>query len=178
MYYTGIVSKQILIVLLMVAAIGGYLLFGKYLNNLNKPTTQTNSTQTATTSAETADWKTYTNTEAKVSFQYPLDWTVKGGETPKNADYKIILLEGKEGKISIDYGTGFGGACPAGYEDFNIGNAQTQACHTIKDNGSEEWSLGFIKNNINYGGFVTVNSPYKDNRDLVLNLLTTFKFIP
>lgn len=132
-------------------------------------------------SVDTSNWKTYTNTEAKVSFQYPLAWTVKE-ETPNNAGYKVISIEGKEGKVQIDYGTGFGGACPAGYEDLNIGNAQTQACHIVKDNGSEEWSLSDMEknnvkfNNIYYGGFVTVNSPYEDNRDLVLNLLSTFKF--
>lgn len=130
--------------------------------------------------ADTANWKTYTSTEAKVSFAYPSDWAVKEED---HGEYKRISIEGKEGDIALDYGSGFGGACltESGYEDFKIGNAQTQACHEIyKD--AEKWSLSNMKkdgvnfNNINYSGFVTANAPYKDNRDLILKILSTLKF--
>ena len=180
-----------LILIALLVAIGGYFLYQQQ----TKFTPVTPPVQTATqpspTSNETAneakslsyeDWKTYTNTEAKVSFQYPLEWTVK--EEQPDVESKRIAIEGKEGKILLDYGSGFGGGCPAGYEDFKVGNAQTQACHEIMDDGSEEWSLSNMKkdkvdfNDVDYSGFITVNAPYKDNRDAVLKILSTFKFTP
>lgn len=141
--------------------------------------TPTPKDETADPDSIGADWKTYTNTEAKVSLQYPSSWTIK---EDTNVEYKTISIVGKEGNISLLYGGGFGGACPSGYEDFKVGNAQTQACHSTPADGSERWSLSSMKkdnvnfNNIDYSGFVTVSSPYKENRDSILKILSTFKF--
>ncbi len=170
----------LILIALIVIAVGGYLLYQQQTKSTSVTPPAQTATQPSPASNETTNWKTYTNTEAKVSFQYPLDWTVK--EEQPSTDYKRISIQGKQGEILLDYGTGFGGACQSAYEDFNIGNAQTQACHSTPADGSERWSLSAMKKNnvnfnkIDYSGFVMANSPYKDNRDLILKILSTFKF--
>lgn len=169
-----------LILVTLVVILGGYFLYQQQTKSTQAIPLDQTTTQPSPTANETANWKTYTNTEAKVSFQYPLDWTVKE-ETP-NVEYKRISIVGKEGQILLDYGAGFGGSCQTAYEDFNIGNAQTQACHSTPSDGSEKWSLSTMKkdnvnfNTISYSGSVVASSPYKDNRDLILKILSTFKF--
>ena len=166
----------LILVLAVVIALGGYFLYQQQTKSILTIPVDEN----ANPDSIWANRKTYTNTQAKVSFEYPGDWTVKLDAS--NNEYKRISAEGKEGKIFLDYGAGFGGACPSGYEDFKVGNAQTQACHTIEADGSEKWSLSTMKknnvnfNDISYEGLVTATTPYKDNRDVILKILSTFKF--
>lgn len=63
----------ILIVILITLGVGGYLLFQKQV----KPVVVPQQTAQSTTSAETASWKTYTNTEVGFSIKYPNDILVQ-----------------------------------------------------------------------------------------------------
>lgn len=70
----------IIIVLLIAAAIGGFLIYSGKIN-LNQTTTQVaqpsptpGASGVPTGDAETANWKTYTNSEYKFSFKYPENW--------------------------------------------------------------------------------------------------------
>lgn len=81
----------ILIVLLITAVVGGYLIYQKQFKPVTvpqvavKPSPTPVSTAIATSSAEAANWKTYTN--YGISFEYPASWKVK--EYPLNSDKGI-----------------------------------------------------------------------------------------
>lgn len=122
---------------------------------------------------ERTNWRSYTNTEAKFTFQHPLDWTVME-ET--HGEYKRVLAKGNQGQITIDFGTGFGGYCQTEWTEFKLGNINNRACHFIQD-GIENWNLeGFKRDNLGFAGFIQANSPYADNRDVILKILSTFEF--
>lgn len=70
----------ILIVVMIAALVGGYLLYQNQTKPTPLPTTQLTSTPTSspesTNSAETTNWKTYTNKDNYFSFKYPPMFTV------------------------------------------------------------------------------------------------------
>lgn len=125
---------------------------------------------------KTANWKTYTNAEAKISIETPSEWKITE-ETP-NVEYKGILLQGKEGQVGIRWGAGFGGACPQGYESLKLYSQTVDACRNIANDGTERWSLSIGKvNNIDYSGNATANEPYASTREVILKILSTLQFL-
>lgn len=82
--------SALIIVILVALAVGGYLVYQKYLNSVSvpQPTSQPVSTPAAivftnesTSSAETANWKTYTNQIQQFLIKYPDNKKVEIRET-------------------------------------------------------------------------------------------------
>src|SRR5436190_18623568 len=82
------------------------------------PSTTDNSTQAPSTGIE-ATWKTYTNAEVGFSIQYPSNWQEETVPN-ENPNMHNIDLKGPEGEVELEWGTGFGGACPGGYQPMEI----------------------------------------------------------
>ena len=61
-------------------------------------------------------WQTYTN-PLGFSISYPATWSQE--ELPQQAGETIhtVTLQGAEGEVDLQWGVGFGGACPQGYHD-------------------------------------------------------------
>ncbi len=80
MFQKGLAS--ILIVLLIAAAVGGYLVYSGKISLPQKQVTQTSKSDASpapTGVDETANWKTYTNTKYGYSVKYPPDWSSGDG---------------------------------------------------------------------------------------------------
>lgn len=87
----------LILLLIAIIALGGYVLWTKYLNNSN---TNVNPSPVAVvtaspTSDPTMNWKTYTNSELGIFFKYPAGWEVFDGKfidtTPLKPD-KLIAI--------------------------------------------------------------------------------------
>ncbi|OGE18747.1 hypothetical protein A3J19_03145 [Candidatus Daviesbacteria bacterium RIFCSPLOWO2_02_FULL_41_8] len=92
----------ILIVVLMAAlAVGGYLIYSQLPKpiapprSITQPTLSPSSIPESSNSAETANWKTYTNTKYGFYFNYPQDFSIK-----KVAE-RIFFIENKEKKSFV-----------------------------------------------------------------------------
>ncbi len=101
----------IILVLIMVTVIGiiggGYLVYRKYLNPLYLPKHDNppinweavqNSNPESSSSAETANWKTYTNNKFGFTIQYPENWEIEG-DNPIKVDIVISSLDNSSNLI-------------------------------------------------------------------------------
>ena len=70
----GFVSFLLIVLVLVGAAVAGYLYLGKNFSQFSLPTPKTLITPTPSSSDPTANWKTYTNKEIGISFKYPSEW--------------------------------------------------------------------------------------------------------
>lgn len=169
---------KILSIGLGIVGIGITIIIGGYILGEKKTQTPVQKVTAQPSPADaTANWKTYTNTDAKISIETPAEWKVT--EEKPNAEYKGILLEGKEGQVGIRWGAGFGGGCPRpqNQRTLKLYNETVHVCDVIDDKDTEHWSLFIGKiNNIGYSGYATANKPYSSNRVLVLKILSTLKF--
>ncbi len=94
----------ILIVLILAALVGGYLVYQNYPKptSSSKPTNQPSPTPDASPApngaGETATWKTYTNNQLSISFEYSPNWVVKETNDktleikPKNYNQGISIV--------------------------------------------------------------------------------------
>lgn len=100
---------------LIALGVFGVLAYQKYF--VNKPTTDISSPTPVAlaTPDSTADWKTYTSKQEKISFKYPSTWKVVTpavGST--NPDGDALTIQSPSGKIKINWVSfvdGLGGAC-------------------------------------------------------------------
>ena len=124
------------------------------------------------------DWKTYENRQGGFSLQYPPDWKVEEYNNDPSGT-KYIILSGSQGRIDIDYVNGKYTECSNGQMvTMNLGGQQFDVCHYFIENISESWGFQAKKHgNASIGLSVGVNAPYDSNRDVILNILSTFRFI-
>ncbi len=108
-FHTHKVFAAIGIILIVIIMIGGgiwYYLVGRYLagNDLGDATykTATASAKTASKSADTSDWKTYTDQSAQLSLKYPTDWDVKINEDKSSMPDFFFSLHTKNNISSIN----------------------------------------------------------------------------
>jgi len=155
-----------------------YFLFNKNGYNYNTQKYQNNYQNQ---DSDVKDWKEYSSEEGGFSLKYPADWTIDDRTGEGSLEYgppKSVTFLGKQGRLQVDYGIGFGGACEEGYQPLLIGSEKFDVCHSILNN-AEHWSVAakdFGKFGI--GMFVDINKPYIHNRDFMLKILSTFKFTP
>lgn len=158
--------SSIVVLVLIAVLIGGILLYQKQVplpNTLQTPPSSV---------APIADWESYANEEGKFSIKYPPHWKWEIDDSA--GDYKRLALTGPEGEVLIDWGSGFGGACPQGFEKVKIKSGVINSCHTILEDGSDNWSLDIPpRADMGYGGFATAK---KGNKDLILQILSTLDF--
>ncbi len=123
-----------------------------------------------------AGWKTYASNQGKFSLSYPPDWQVDVNSASTDPITSVIF-SGDQGVFQVDYGQGFGGVCQSGYEKLEIGGQQFDVCHYIRDDDTEHWDVsGKFRDNLGLGLFVAANPPHLANRDVILKILSTFKF--
>lgn len=180
MYFAWCKQKgfaPILIILLIALAIGGYLVYQKQLKSV--PVTQPvpSVSPIASNLSETTAWKTYQQATAHFLIQYPQAWTAK--ESLDNQKPYQVILNGTEGNIIITWGSGFGGGCDAQFhQNFTLGGENEDICHFINNDGSERWAgLGKVFSDITVDLKAVANASYQTNRDTILKILSTFKFL-
>lgn len=121
-------------------------------------------------------WKTYTNEEVGFSIQYPANWQ-EGTIPHDNPNMHNIDLKGPEGEVELEWGTGFGGACPQGYGQIAVAKGTLPACYSQKEDGTEMWSLtGQPLANTSFSGFVQTNDTTAESRAVVLKMISTLSF--
>lgn len=88
-----------------------------------------------------------------------------------------IVLKGPEGGVELKWGTGFGGACPEGYQPIAVAKGTLPACHTQKEDGTELWSLaGSTVGNTTFAGEVYTDDATAESRAVVLQVVSTLSF--
>lgn len=125
---------------------------------------------------DTSNWKIYENTEANFLIKYPSDWTFNLGEADE--EMKRAHLAGKEGKIQLEWGSGFGGGCPPGAKKMIINGENFEYCETLKKDGNVSWS-GFYKEvtqTMGFGAFTEINKPIDANKKTMTAILATLEF--
>jgi hypothetical protein len=119
-------------------------------------------------------WKTYTNAEIGFSIQYPSNWQEEILPDENGGQMHHIALKGPEGGVDLKWGTGFGGACPEGYQPIAVAKGTVPACHTQREDGTELWSLDGTKiGNTTFGGEVYTNDATAESRAVVLQVIST-----
>ena len=143
--------------------------------NTQSPSTTDSSTQAPSTGIE-ATWKTYTNAEVDFSIQYPSNWQEETLPS-ENPNMHNIDLKGPEGEVELEWGTGFGGACPGGYQAMEIATGSLSTCHTQRDDGTDVWSLESQSlGNTGFAGFVSTNDTTEKSKAVVLKVISTLSF--
>ena len=130
--------------------------------------------QTQTT--DVSNWKTYTNSQISLTFQYPQSWNIQ--ELKDNGAVSGVEINGSEGMVHAAWGSGFGGGCDAAdHMNFQIFGSSQNICHGIVD-GSENWNQIYkqLSKTVTFGMYAKANSPYQSNHNIVLKILSTFKF--
>lgn len=126
-------------------------------------------------SAAAEGWQTYTD-EAGFSISYPPDWTLAPVETDPSQPLQSATLEGPEGVFEMQWGMGFGGACAA-YTVVHAAQGQLTACHTLREDGSQLWSIsGTPLAEGLFGGFAYTKDPSQASTDVLLAVLATLTF--
>jgi len=139
------------------------------------PTPAVTATQTPS-SAVDASWKTYTNAEVGFSIQYPSYWQEETLPSD-NPGMHNIDLKGTEGEVELEWGIGFGGACPGGYQPIAIAKGSLRACHSQRDDGTDTWSFESQSlGNTGFGGFAQTNDTTAKSRAVVLQVVSTLSF--
>lgn len=191
----GFAGIIIIIVVLILAGLGGAYYFGKAsnkspqysfgvaepdaknLNDQSKKVIEEKAVSTATSDSSVANWKTYSNNELGFSVEYPSNWATEDIYDRSGKLYGKGL-KGTEGEIRMVWGSGFGGGCDQeSHVNVQIQGETLDSCHFINSNGTEDWK-GLSKSFSNMSLLVqaTANTPSSTNRAIILKILSTFKF--
>lgn len=124
-----------------------------------------------------ATWKTYTNPQVGFSIQMPSNWQEQDLPDLAGGNMHHIALNGPEGGVELRWGTGFGGACPDGYQPIAVAKGTLPACHTQREDGTDVWSVtGQPLENTGFGGEVYTNDTTAESRAVVLQVVSTLSF--
>jgi len=126
----------------------------------------------------TTGWKTYTNDFAKFSLKYPPSMTVT--EKVLSAEEKQIVFTGPEGTITINAAvpesSGWGGGCdPEDQREINFLGKPTKICGGITGINQLYGTHPEGYSKIQIGAIFA--EPYAENKEIVLSILSTFKFL-
>ena len=129
-------------------------------------------------SSQTAYWKTYANDFGKFSLKYPPSMTVR--EKSLSSQERQVIFSGTEGNMTINFAVpkaaGWDGGCdPEFHQEINFLGKKAGAC-------LDEISIHEL-----YGyhptGYSAVNiavnfaTPYTQNKEIFLKILSGFKFL-
>jgi hypothetical protein len=88
----------------------------------------------------------------------------------------VDVLEGPEGRIELQWGSGFGGACSA-YSALHLAQGQIPACYYVAPDGTHTWSLTSVKlPTVGVAGFASTKDAEPASADVVLAILATLTF--
>jgi hypothetical protein len=86
------------------------------------------------------------------------------------------VLEGPEGRIELQWGSGFGGACSA-YSALHLAQGQIPACYYVAPDGTYHWSLAAVMlPTVGVAGFASTKDAEPASADVVLAILATLTF--
>jgi hypothetical protein len=124
-----------------------------------------------------ASWQTYTN-PAGFSIQYPGTWTQQHLPDPGDGTIHADKLQGTEGYVELQWGVGFGGACPQGYTTVKVAHGELPACYTKNADGTETWTQinKQLSSTTGFSGNAATNNADPASHDLVLQVLSTLDF--
>jgi hypothetical protein len=113
------------------------------------------------------------------SIAYPPAWTAQ--QLPAQADNTLFTsaLQGTEGEVELQWGMGFGGACPEGYTTVQVAQGELSTCYAKNADGTESWTQ--INKELTLTGFsanARTNNAEPVSHDLVLQVLSTLSFPP
>ena len=135
-------------------------------------------TATPTAAAPPQSWQTYAN-PLGFSISYPATWTAE--QLPAQGDNTLFTeaLQGSEGEVELQWGMGFGGACPQGYTTVQVAQGELPTCYTKNADGTESWTQ--INKELELTGFsanARTGNVDPASHDLVLEVLSTLSFPP
>ena len=124
----------------------------------------------------TDSWQTYSN-PAGFSIRYPANWSKD--EVPQKAGdtFRTVSLKGTEGGVDLNWGVGFGGACPQGYTTIKVAEGELPACYSKNADGTELWTQ--INKELaatSFSAEARTNNAEQASHDLVLQVLSTLSF--
>ncbi len=122
----------------------------------------------------------YSNKDAHMSMSFPKGWEVKIIDEVPN-QYKVERMFGKEGGVQVTWGQKVGGVCIENgkkkeMESMKISGRDMQVCHTVNDDGTENWKL-ISWGDLKTGGSIDAyaNKPSAENRQMVLDALESVR---
>jgi len=129
------------------------------------------------TAAAPDNWQTYSN-PAGFSIQYPGTWTQQ--QLPDQYEGKLhtVSLQGTEGHVDLQWGAGFGGACPQGYTTVKVAQGELPACYTKNADGTETWTQinKELSPTTGFSGNAATSNAEQASHDLILQVLSTLSF--
>ncbi len=194
----------ILIVLIVAALVGGYLIYTNYSNNRIKTVSQhqVSTSQTpqpipqASSSAETSNWKTYTNSQDKYMFNNPSNWKLKEepiakgesrtvflytGSTVLDKDYQVVIIHVNDNSDNLsieDYVKKYRGDLGYSYTNLVVDNLPAKETALVGECDNNDTGI-FIKKAIKIYEIIWGGCRGKKvNRDIFNEFLSTFKFLP
>ena len=132
---------------------------------------------TAPASGVPANWQTYTN-PAGFSIQYPGTWTQQQLPDQYDGTLHTVSLQGTEGHVDLQWGAGFGGACPQGYTTIKVAQGELPTCYTKNADGTETWTQinKELSSTTGFSGMAGTNNADPASHDLVLQVVSTLSF--
>ncbi|MCU0487239.1 MAG: DUF333 domain-containing protein [Anaerolineales bacterium] len=125
-------------------------------------------------------WQAYANPQAGFALQTPSTWSQQ--TLPDQGDGALhgMSFSGAEGVVEVYWGADLGGACPGGTEPVLLAQGESVACHTTKDDGTEDWSqIGYqVSDGNSFSVHAYTSDSQPSSRDLVLQVLSTLMFTP
>ncbi len=138
--------------------------------------------------SQKSEWKTYTDPEGFLTFQYPGNWRIDfQGKAQDDLDSTVgfklkkdIILSSVEGKIDIRWVDSFGGACGDGYEKISLKKETLDVCHEKYPDQELWWQISKeFKGDEILGVQIdsSADEPVDKNREIVLKILSTVEFL-
>lgn len=123
-------------------------------------------------------WQPYANPQAGYTLKAPATWRQQTLPDQNNGAIHGESYSGTEGGVEIYWGVGFGGACPQGTEPVKLAAEEVPACHTTKDDGTEEWNqIDYVVDGGNtFSARAYTSNSQTSSHDLVLQALSTLIF--
>jgi len=164
-------------------AVGGYLIYQKQIRSVvPQPTIQPSpspvASSTSTNSAETANWKTYTNKKYNFSFTYPAIWILQeGGNFTEYGNDARFYKQGE--KVDPSY------MAKRGNEQMTIDVTDTQNFDDLKQRSKlKEITVGGKRAlELSNGVYILIDSKnilrvfrYPDEEGFMKGILSSFKF--
>ena len=88
-----------------------------------------------------------------------------------------MTLQGAEGVVDLQWGVGFGGACPQGYTAVKVAEGELPACYSKNADGTEVWTqIGKELEATSFSADARTNNADPASHDLVLAVLATLSF--
>ena len=130
-----------------------------------------------TTAPATTAMQTYRNDEAGFQIQYPSAWKLTNLPDENNGLMKGVQIQGTEGGIEIQWGTGFGGACPEGYSKIQVAQGELSTCYAKAADGTEMWTQIYKPlPDMTFGARAWTNNAEPASHALVLQVVSTLTF--